>query len=124
MQELVSLIFLNTLQVRESPGKFNGPVPLPYFFVVIGQVKQALSDLFIENLFFIFTFQVGLKGVYGLELKFRSHDVVELTHLMNGDALSIFTVFSPGKTFSRLVIFVHFLVAGAHRVPHSRILRP
>jgi hypothetical protein len=59
--------------------------------------------------------------MYCLKLELRPHDVVKFAHLVDGDSLSVFAILSSSKTFGGFMVFIHFLVASAHGVPHPGI---
>lgn len=124
MQQFVRLVFLDALQIAESPCQLDCLLDFSVLLVISAKVEQALSQLFVIRVLFFFSSQVQLKGVHCLLLVFWAHRMVKLAHLMDGDTLSVLTVLCPHVTTLRFVGFAHFFVAAAHRIPHSGVLGP
>lgn len=72
----------------------------------------------------LFSFEALLEGVDGLLLELGAHCVVELGHLVNGDALPIFGALGPLVALVSLGGLSYFLVAAGHGIPHAGVLGP
>lgn len=63
VQQLIRLIFLNTLQIEQPTRILDGFLRIPILLVVPAQVDQALRRLFIVYLLLFFAAEIFLEGV-------------------------------------------------------------
>lgn len=63
VQQLIRLIFLNTLQIEQPPRILNSLLRIPILLVVPAQVDQALRRLFIVYLLLFLAAEIFLEGV-------------------------------------------------------------